>query len=177
MKASNRLDFIAVERERIEHEYRRRDSEVNGNQNAPWQPAAWFMVDGRNRTAAVMLHQMGVFPVTGNQCLEVGFGSLGWLSELIGGDSRVRLARHGAGRHPRRQGQGILPVADLRIGDAIKLPWNDEVIPANICSTLFTSILDENVRQLVADEIVRVMARAVRCSGTTLLMTTRRMST
>jgi hypothetical protein len=159
MKASDRLDFVAVERERIEHEYRRRDREVNGNQNAPWQPAAWFMVDGRNRTAAVMLHQMGVFPVTGNQCLEVGFGSLGWLSELIGWGIR-ESDLHGIELDPARAGKAreILPVADLRIGDAVKLPWNDGSFQLTICSTLFTSILDQNVRQLVADEIVRVMA-------------------
>ncbi len=159
MKASNRLDFVAVEGERIKLEYRRRDREVNGDQNAPWQPAAWFMVEGRNRSAAVMLHQSAVFPVTGDQCLEVGFGSLGWLSELIGWGVR-ESDLHGIEIDAARAGRAreILPAADLRIGDAVNLPWNDGSFHLTICSTLFTSVLDHNVRQLLANEIVRVMA-------------------
>jgi SAM-dependent methyltransferase len=158
MKTSSSIDYVAVERERIEREYQRRALEVDGDQNAPWQPAAWFMLDGRNRTAAVMLHRAGVFPVTGAQCLEVGFGSLGWLSELIGWGVR-EPDLHGIELNPTRAGKArqILPVADLRVGDAVKLPWNDRSFQLVIASTLFTSILDQSVRQLVADEIVRVL--------------------
>jgi SAM-dependent methyltransferase len=159
MKASNHLDLAAVEGERIKLEFRRRDREVNGQQNAPWQPAAWFMVEGRNRAAAVMLHEAAVFPVSGNQCLEVGFGSLGWLSELIGWGVR-ESDLHGIELDAVRAGRAreILPVADLRIGDAVNLPWNDGSFQLVICSTLFTSILDHDVRQLLADEVVRVLA-------------------
>jgi SAM-dependent methyltransferase len=159
MKEFRHLDLVAVERERIELEFRRRAREVDGDQNAPWQPAAWFMLDGRNRTAAVMLHRHGVFPKTGDQCLEVGFGSLGWLSELIGWGIR-EPDLHGMELDSARASKArqILPVADLRIGDAVQLPWNDGTFRLVIASTLFTSILDQTVRQLVADEIVRVLA-------------------
>ena len=159
MKASSRADFVAIERERIQLEYQRRAREAHLDLNAPWQPSAWFMLDGRNRTAAVMLHRMGVFPKSGDQCLEVGFGSLGWLSELIGWGVR-ESDLHGVELDPSRalKARQILPVADLRTGDAVELPWDDGTFRLAISSTLFTSILDQNVRGLVAHEIVRVLA-------------------
>ena len=51
-----------------------------------------------------------------------------------------------------------MPAADLRTGDAVTLPWADQTFQLAIASTLFTSVLDENVRQLIAGEIVRVLA-------------------
>ena len=52
----------------------------------------------------------------------------------------------------------ILPAADLRTGDAPKLPWDNGTFRVVIASTLFTSVLDSNVRCLIADEIIRVLA-------------------
>jgi ubiquinone/menaquinone biosynthesis C-methylase UbiE len=159
MKASSRADFVAIERERIQLEYQRREREVSSDLYAPWQPSAQFLVESRNRAAAVMLHRLGVFPKPGAQCLEVGFGALGWLSELISWGVR-EADLHGIELDPsraRKAGQ-VLPVADLRTGDAVELPWDDGTFQLAISSTLFTSILDQNVRCLIADEIVRVLA-------------------
>ncbi len=157
MNASDRADFVAAERERIQLEYHRRAREISPDLYAAWQPAPWFM-ESRNRTAATMLHRMGVFPKPGDQCLEVGFGNIGWLGELIGwGVSESNL--HGIELYPDRamKVRGILPAADLRIGDAVQLPWEDRTFQLVVASTLFTSILDNDVRRLIADEIVRVM--------------------
>lgn len=175
MKASSRADFVAVERERIQLEYQRRSQEENLDLNAPWQPSAWFMLDGRNRTAAVMLHRMGVFPKSGDQCLEVGFGSLGWLSELIGWGVR-ESDLHGVELDPSRalKARQILPVADLRTGDAVDLPWSDGTFQLAISSTLLTSILDQNVRRLLQMKSSGSWRLAARCYGTTLPTTTRR---
>jgi hypothetical protein len=84
MNTSNQTDFVAAERERIQLEYQRRAREVNPDLYAPWQPAARFMLESRNRKAAAMLHRLNVFPRSGDQCLKVGFGTLGWLTELLG---------------------------------------------------------------------------------------------
>jgi SAM-dependent methyltransferase len=159
MKASSRAPFVAVERERIQLEYQRRAREVSSDLYAPWQPSGQFMVDGRNRTAATLLHRLDAFPESGDQCLEIGFGALGWLSELISWGVR-ESDLHGIELDPSRalKARRILPVADLRTGDAVELPWDDGTFQLAISSTLFTSILDQNVRCLVADEIVRVLA-------------------
>jgi SAM-dependent methyltransferase len=159
MSASDQADFVTAERERIRHEYLRREREISPDLYAPWQPASRFMLEGRNRVAARLLHDSGVFPQAGTQCLEVGFGTIGWLSELIGwGVKESDL--HGIELDPTRASKAreILPVADLRTGDAVELPWDNDVFQLAVASTVFTSILDDRVRRLIADEIVRVMA-------------------
>lgn len=159
MNASNRADFVAVERERIQLEYQRRAREVSSELYAAWQPAARFMIESRNRVAPTMLQRLNVFPNAEDQCLEVGYGSLGWLTELISWGVRESNL-HGIELDPTRaaKARAILPAADLRIGDAVELPWDNQTFRFVIASTLFTSILDLNVRRLIADEITRVLA-------------------
>ena len=159
MNTSNQADFIAVERERIQLEYQRRAREVSSDLYAPWQPAARFMLESRNRAAATLLQRLNVFPKAGDQCLEIGYGTLGWLTELISWGVR-ESDLHGIELDPTRAAKAreILPAADLRIGDAVELPWDNHTFRLVIASTLFTSVLDSNVRRLIADEITRVLA-------------------
>jgi ubiquinone/menaquinone biosynthesis C-methylase UbiE len=159
MNATNRADFVAAERERIQLEYRRRAREISPDRYAAWQPSSRFMLESRNRTGARMLHSLNVFPRPGWQCLEVGFGNIGWLRELIGwGVSESDL--HGIELDPARASKAreTLPAADLRTGDAVELPWADQTFQLVVVSTLFTSVLNNDVRRLIADEIVRVLA-------------------
>jgi ubiquinone/menaquinone biosynthesis C-methylase UbiE len=116
------------------------------------------MLEGRNRKAAFMLHQAGVFPKLGDKCLEVGFGTIGWLAELL--LWRMRESDlHGIdlSESRTRKAQESLSAADLRVGDASELPWHDNTFHLVIASTLFTSVLDSGVRRMVADEITRVL--------------------
>jgi SAM-dependent methyltransferase len=48
--------------------------------------------------------------------------------------------------------------ADLREGDAARLPWNDGSFDLVLQSTVFSSILDRNVQAAVAREMRRVLA-------------------
>jgi ubiquinone/menaquinone biosynthesis C-methylase UbiE len=50
-----------------------------------------------------------------------------------------------------------LPMADLQVGDATRLPWDNEHFNLVIASTVFTSVLNTDVRRLMAAEIVRVL--------------------
>jgi ubiquinone/menaquinone biosynthesis C-methylase UbiE len=106
-----------------------------------------------------MLRSAAVFPLAGEQCLEVGFGSLGWLGELISWGVR-QADLHGIELDSARAAQASqsLPGADLRVGDATDLPWAENAFHLVIASTVFTSILDQRVRQMVAREITRVLA-------------------
>lgn len=159
MSVSEELDLIAAERQRIQIEYARRAREIASDLYAPWQASSRFIVEVRNRTAAAMLHQVGFFPEKGDQCLEVGFGRLGWLGELINwGLDESDL--HGIELDPSRAAKArrALPAADLRLGDATELPWDENSFQLAIASTVFTSILDDRVREMVAKEISRVLA-------------------
>ncbi len=149
----------ARENERLLREHRRRDAEIAADRYAPWQPAEIFMLAGRRRCAAAMLRRAGAFPGPETPCLEVGYGRLGWLGDLVGWGVRApRLA--GLELDPRRaeEARRILPAANLRIGDACDMPWPDASFRLVIASTVFTSVLDGGLRRQLAAEIHRVLA-------------------
>jgi ubiquinone/menaquinone biosynthesis C-methylase UbiE len=159
MSTREELDAVAHERRRILEEYRRREREIPSDRYAPWKADAILMRTSRSRLAAKLLHRAGVFPRAGDPCLEVGFGPLGWLGELLCWGLR-QADLHGIELDPNRLGRvrEILPVADLRLGDASALPWESESFRLVIASTVMSSILDSSVRRLVAQEITRVLS-------------------
>jgi SAM-dependent methyltransferase len=150
---------IRAEAERIVLEYHRRSKASEPDQYAPWQIPRLLNRNEVCLVAARMLHRAGRFPVRGDACLEIGFGGLGWLGELIEWNLRERDL-HGIELDLNRAAyvQDALPAADLRVGDATHLPWPEATFQLVIASTVFTSILSEQVRCAVAAEITRVLA-------------------
>jgi SAM-dependent methyltransferase len=150
---------IAAERQRVLAELRRRQRQVSPDIYAPWRPDV-LLGDMKVRSAAItMLNRAGVLPEPGAPCLEVGYGHRGWLGVLIDWGMR-ETDLHGLEIDPvsAKYAQEILPLADLRVGNATELPWDSNTFRLVITSLLFTSILDQTVRRLVADEITRVLA-------------------
>ena len=117
------------------------------------------MHDGAARKAAEMLRRAGAFPARQAQCLEIGFGHQGWLPHLIRWGVPERNL-HGIELCAPRvsTARELLPVADLRTGDASDLPWENNSFHIVVVSTVFTSILDREMRQMIALEITRVLA-------------------
>jgi ubiquinone/menaquinone biosynthesis C-methylase UbiE len=153
------MDFVARERERIRREYERRAREIDSDRYASWQPAERFATEKRNRKAAVLLRCAGISLAEGTQCLEVGCGAGGWFSQLIEwGVAEDCL--HGIELDPQRadQARARFASADIRTGDAVELPWPTGTFQIVIASTVFTSVLATEVRQLIANEIQRVIA-------------------
>ncbi len=156
---SAKSDTVQLERQRILAEYARRERSVSPELYAPWQPANQLLLAERRRVAARMLHEAGTFPKGADQCLEIGCGSLGWLGELISwGVRETYLHAIELDRTRAEQAQAALPAAEIVVGDATELPWPAEEFKLVVVSTVFSSILDNNVRRLVADEIMRVLA-------------------
>lgn len=153
------ISLVAAERRRICEEYTRRASEINADLYAVWQPAEMLSRTTRTRVASGMLRRAGIFPQAGNQCLEIGFGTMGWLGDLIGWGLR-ETDLHGIELDSVRvaKARESLPAADLRVGDATQLPWEDNSFHMVVASTLFTSVLDDTVRKMIAKEINRVLA-------------------
>lgn len=152
-------EFVKMERERMRAEFSRRTREVASDRYAPWDIAQNLFTAERKRVCARMLHDAGVFPQRGHRCLEIGFGQMGWLADLIGWGVRVQdLSGIDLQADRVASVQEILPGADLRLGDATELPWDDACMDFVILSTVMSSILDARVRRLVADEVVRVLA-------------------
>lgn len=155
----NKPKLIAAERTRIKAEYARRALELHSDLYAPWQPAELLLRSARVKAAATILRRWGAFPGADDQCLEIGFGSLGWLGDLISwGVLETNL--HGIELDPDRvtSAKKVLPVADLRVGDATDLPWANDTFQLVIASTVFTSVLDSSVRSVLAKETIRVLS-------------------
>jgi SAM-dependent methyltransferase len=152
--------YLLTERERIAAEYHRRAVEEDDLvRYAPWQPAELLMRSERKRVAAQLLQQAGCFPQRGRPVLEIGYGRLGWLGELLSWGLRTDdLCGLELDAARACVAQQAFPAADLRVGDATQLPWTDDAFQLVVVSTVFTSILDLRVRQLVAAEITRVLA-------------------
>jgi ubiquinone/menaquinone biosynthesis C-methylase UbiE len=148
-----------VERSRIEAEYERRWNEIDGEVYSPWHPAEVFLRTERKRIAARMLHAAGKFPRSEDQCLEVGCGAGGWFSDLLAWGPR-QSDLHGVDINSERieRARELFPAADIRLDDAVEMPWDDGAFNLVIASTVFTSILDQSVRRRIASEITRVLA-------------------
>jgi SAM-dependent methyltransferase len=148
-----------AEAARILAEHRRRAREIDQDRYCIWQPDVAFTTSVRTNSAVTLLHRMNVFPATDAPCLEVGHGNLGWLCVLIGWGVHEQCL-HGIELDAERAAvaRAILPAADLRVGDACEMPWENGLFRLVIASTVFTSILDDGVRRLLAREIVRVLA-------------------
>lgn len=149
---------VAIQ-EKILKEYERRKRETPTSLYAPWNRGQTFLQDSRRRLAAEMLHAAGAFPTSTSRCLEVGHGHIGWLADLIAwGVPATNL--HGIELIPERAEttRDLIPCADIRIGDATRMPWLSGSFDLIVVSTVFTSILSDRVRKDLADEITRVMA-------------------
>lgn len=147
------------ETERLLREHRRREAEVAPDRYASWQPAELFMRAERTRAAARMLRRAGAFPGPETPCLEVGYGQLGWLGELIcWGVRESSLSGIEVDASRAERARLALPAADLRVGDACEMPWGDASFRLAVASTVFTSVLDPEVRRRLASEIVRVLS-------------------
>jgi len=150
--------LFRAEQLRIRAEYDRREVEIEPDLYAPWQSSEILMTSERKRVASTLLNQLGRFPRPGDRCLEVGYGKLGWLADMISWGLR-ETDLYGIELDPKRaeQARRALPGANLEIGDATQLPWNDEFFDFVIVSTVLSSILNHEVRKAVADEIGRVL--------------------
>ncbi len=147
-----------IESKRILAEYQRRRKELGNSRYAPWQPSEMLFKFERQRTAARLLLLEKAFPHKDSKCLEIGCGSLGWLADLIAwGVYENNLHGIELDDLRSRQLQSRLPSANILTGNAASLPWADESFDLLIASTVFSSILDDTMRERVACEIRRVL--------------------
>lgn len=147
-----------TEAERIRAEYERRERSGESDRYAISEPVNLFFRHGRERGVLLELRRAGFASLTDRSVLEIGCGRGQWFGffEDLGaapenvagidlGAERCESARR---RHPH---------ADVRCGDAARLPWSDESFDVVFQSTVFSSILDASVRRTVAEEMLRVM--------------------
>jgi ubiquinone/menaquinone biosynthesis C-methylase UbiE len=106
-----------------------------------------------------MLNRARKFPHPGDKCLEIGYGKLGWLADLISWGVR-ECDLYGIELDGTRASiaKTTLPSAHLEVGDAASIPWPDDYFDLVVASTVFSSIQQPNVRRLIARDIDRVLS-------------------
>lgn len=144
--------------ERIRGEYRRRAREIPGEFYGLHRPANLFLHHAYERALVQLLGEEGLAPLEGRRLLDVGCGGGNWL------DTFQRLGARpadlaGVELQPEavEAARARVPGADVRVGDGLTLPWPDGRFDLVFQATVFTSILDPNVRKRLAGEMLRVL--------------------
>jgi ubiquinone/menaquinone biosynthesis C-methylase UbiE len=146
-----------MEEARILAEYDRREREI-GNRYSLARPAALFAYQNTQRHIISSLARGGIWPPAELDILDVGCGRGNWLQQLAcwGADPErlcgIELKPDRASAARRK-----LSAADIRQGSATSLPWADGSFDIVMQLVVFTSILDVEMRQQVAREMMRVL--------------------
>ena len=151
-------DTLRTETDRIRREYSRRATEIPPDHYSILRPENLFAIEGRNRAFIQVLKATGSRISQSNKVLEVGCGDRGWsplfsqigipASNLAGIDlmvDRIRTAK------------SIVRGGGFCVGNAAQLPWKSGTFDVVLQSQVFTSILQEDMRCAVAEEMVRVL--------------------
>jgi SAM-dependent methyltransferase len=124
-------------------------------------PAQMLYRQTRERAVLGLLRRAGMLPLTERRVLDVGCGVGQWLADFETWGARRELLA-GIDLLPDRvaAARARLAGADLRCGDASSLPWDSGCFDIAVQSTVFSSILDDEMKAAVAAEMARVLAPA-----------------
>lgn len=147
-----------LKRIRAEYARRSRDPRLQGRYSLA-RPDVLFTMQVRERAILQMLNQAGFTPLSRFDVLEVGCGEGGVLLDLLrwGADPTQLNA---CDLLPDRTGQARLrlPAATwLAVADGGALPYPAARFDLVVSFTVFTSVLDEELRRRMAREMWRVL--------------------
>jgi len=146
------------EQARILAEYERREREMPSDYYACYHPANLFIRQGQEAAVLQALYQAQRAPLQPYRLLDVGCGIGEWLGVFQKfGASSANLAGIELGAERLAEARTGYPSADLRTGNAAQLPWQDAAFDIVFQATVFTSILDPEMKQTVAAEMRRVL--------------------
>lgn len=154
------IDSLASEARRIERAYAQRASRCHHYQ---WtSPAHLFGHQERERRTLGLLTRHGVLPFGEKAILEVGCGSGAWIHQFIRWGAKPELVTGVDLLADRIEGARKTLPASVRLEcvNAAQLPFADGSFDIVLQATMFTSILDRDVRRKIAAEMLRVVKSA-----------------
>jgi len=124
-------------------------------------PSAFFMIQRRQRDIRRILEkefgESTQYDLSDIKLLEIGCGSGQWLTEFQTFGMRVaNLAGIELDEKRAATAEERIIGAEIKTGNAAKLPWDDNSFDIVFQSTVFTSILDDEIRNKAASEMKRV---------------------
>jgi ubiquinone/menaquinone biosynthesis C-methylase UbiE len=144
--------------DRIRAENSRRAREVDPEFYALHRPANLFMRHSQDRALIWALTHAHLLPLRDRAILDLGCGAGSWLAVFENlGAQRANLSGIELDEARVVACRQRFPGADIRQGDASRLPWSEERFDVVLQSTVFTSILDGALKHAVAAEMVRVL--------------------
>jgi SAM-dependent methyltransferase len=159
MQTDMKRSELLREEARIKSAYRER---VKPAGYYSWfEPGNLFIVHERERILLKQLRRHGRDPLVGNRLLEVGCGSGHWLREFIKwGVSPTDVT----GIDLRTDAISIAsdlcsPGVTVQCSSGSALDFQDESFDLVLQSMVFTSVLDERMRQQMAQEMIRVVKK------------------
>ncbi len=148
-----------AEADRIRAEFERRDGARQQDERyALTAVDVLLRVQERERETLLALQRQGLLPLRGRQILDIGCGLGDWLDFCLrmGAD---RQDLHGVDLSQARVDHARARTgADVRCADATRLPWSDQTFDIVHQSTVFSSILDDQMSRSIAGEMIRVLA-------------------
>ncbi len=149
---------MSSEAERIAQRYSKRDNKRDDRYTL-FDPGNLFLVQQRDRLLLAMLRRAGYSHLDDKRILEVGCGDGWWLRRFVEFGARPENLR-GVDLLPQRveRAKRLCPHIAVETGDASQLEAPDEHYHIVLQSTVFSSILDGEMRRGIAGEMLRVLA-------------------
>jgi ubiquinone/menaquinone biosynthesis C-methylase UbiE len=152
------FESTRIEEDRIRSAYAKRE---DGDRYSLFRPGTLFIAQQMERRMLETMRRTGVAELASKRILEVGCGTGHWLREFTKWGSRVenvwgidllrdRLSKARASCSPEIR---------LQCGSAAELPFPDATFDLVLQSTLFTSILDPDLKRRAAAEMMRVVTQ------------------
>jgi len=144
--------------ERIKVAYQARERAGWDRRYSFFDAANLLAIQARERRILRLLHQHGLTPLTGRRILDVGCGSGGELRNFLRWGAEPENL-YGIDLLPERieRARYLSPNINFACGNAAKLPYPEAFFDLVTQFTVFTSILDQTMKQAIAAEMQRVL--------------------
>jgi ubiquinone/menaquinone biosynthesis C-methylase UbiE len=150
---------VSAEEARIRAAYEKREKD---DARYSWfNPAYQLMVQQREQKLLALLRRHGFATLESKTILEVGCGTGQWLRDFIKWGARPENITGIDLLEDRvsRARQLCPPGVRIQIASAAQLPFASETFDIVLQATVFTSILDDDLKRRVAVEMLRVIKR------------------